>query len=311
MLINRVEIEYSTNTHRKGVAKMKKLFTLLLGVLLVFTTVSPSVSNAAGSTNLNNNNEVLHDELGNKIELEYIDNEFELRVNTYVNGMLTDYSIAKKTKDTNATKIVNYILENPIPKTSLSTLNQSNYKFADIKTYNLEELIEKVEPSITPDKIETKAVPGGMTWVKSGRNGYDPYVGHLYVESTIVKTTKYMYDWATGVAISVIATAITIVWGAPIVAVGVLLGSLGVTFASSKITTPLSGWYDAYHHSDQYLVIVNDVWALWHKNDWYDVVYYNDRNGKRESRFSPQSNWKHPDDIILDGIQRYKMGGNN
>ena len=90
----------------------KKCIFMILTLTLVISAIPfhAKVTNAQiNEENTNSEPEIFYDEDGNKIELEYIFSDTDLRVNTYVNDVLFDYSIVEKKGDQYTGEITNYI----------------------------------------------------------------------------------------------------------------------------------------------------------------------------------------------------------
>ncbi|UII54845.1 hypothetical protein LS684_14420 [Cytobacillus spongiae] len=106
-------------------------------------------------------------------------------------------------------------------------------------------------------------------------------------------------------AISVVATAITSIWGSAIVAIATLLGSLGVSFANARLTTSLNGWYDATRYRYSYYVKVKEKETYKHNQEEIQVHYYNSNNGKKNTRIKRSGSWISENAILNIGIISY------
>lgn len=312
-------IKFSNLKNIKGVKNLKttilKTLTLTLASVLLFSTATSANTINPNDTIIieNQHEEVFYDEQGNETKLEYIQSSEELIVNTYVNGELIDYSVREIENNEFSSVITNYIVE-PVDSTNSISIDK-DYKITNTKSYQLEESNELKQPSISlyepmgQEEVSTLAtVPGGLKWVRSLYHTGYKLTGHLYKGTTGVETTYKGYSFVSGIAISVIASAITFVFSKAIVAVGVLLASLAIPVAWGKITKPLSGSYSATHTYYDYLVQVNSKNVLFHSHNIIGVRYYSTNTGKQYIKNVYSSSHLPEPDILSKGITRYANG---
>lgn len=129
--------------------------------------------------------------------------------------------------------------------------------------------------------------------------------GTLYKRSDTAQVNKFMFDFAKDVAISVIATTITIVFSAKIVAVGVLLSQLGVQFSNLMLKDSLTGYYSATRYRYSYYVMVKSKTTYRHNQVQYNVRYYNQKNRKELTRVVRSPSWMSENAILNVGILAY------
>lgn len=281
---------------------MKGLLRIFIVLTAFVVTLSPMsqqiVSLDSASKNHDYQTEVFYDDDGNKIELEYILNEEGLRVNTYVNGELAEYSTRDREGDGLSDEIVNYFIHSPLDSKGI---NSNEIK--EVKKYNVKEIISEVDR-----EVETAAVPGGYKWVRSLKHSGYNLTGHLYLNLQVERTKSYEYDFLQETGLSAIASAISYVFNTLIVAIATLLGSLGVSYSGGVINESLNGWYNAYDYGYNYLVQVNNKNVLWHKQNKKAVTYYRTDNGKQSVRNKYSTNWYKETDLLNDGINNYVYG---
>ncbi|WP_339250848.1 hypothetical protein NSQ43_13045 [Sporosarcina sp. FSL W8-0480] len=211
----------------------------------------------------------------------------------------------KKEGNEYSSVITNYILDTDSKFSASSKDSMGQVK--EVKTYNANDLIQQVESVqevLTPDDMTINSIPGGMTWVQSMYHDGWKLTGHLYREIITDRINYYAFDFLADTALSVIGTAIAVVYDAVIVVVATLLVSLGVGFSGANTTAPLAGWYEADKSHYNYLVQVDGYNVHRHSHQIISVIYYNQRNGK-ELRSNKYSSTHLPEyDILNIGIRK-------
>lgn len=292
--------------------KRSILLSLLSIVVLFSTVLQPMQSSAAEGIPLaeefpltetleNGYVETFEDEFGNKTELEYLIDDNEFRVNTYLNGELIDYSTRVVENGTYSDEIIyNQLLEVEESVSKGTTFNEVN----NIETYNVNDFINE---DLTTGTISpfSYTLPRPYSFITSKCNFTLNQCGSLHGKSDTSQIQKFMFDFKRDAALSVIATTITIVYGAPIVAVAALLVSLGVGYANAKLTDSLNGYYNATRKRYSYYVVVKSKETLKHNQEQIDVHYYNSRNGKKNTRVKHSASWMSEDAILNLGIIAY------
>ncbi|WP_099354063.1 hypothetical protein [Fredinandcohnia onubensis] len=320
----------------------RSIFLVFLAVILFFTAVfEPAKSSAEGvSDSLSNSiknghTETFYDEFGNTTELEYLINDDEFRVNTFVNGKLVDYSTREVKDDGTYSDEITYnqllsveepSLNNKVTnsKVGVSTIKEVTFKEVnEVKKYNVnefikvgetepaqevlikpsEDLIAPTEKPITLSSSYTLPRPYSFIWSRC--NWTLNQCGSLYGKSDSTQIKYFMFDFKRDIAISVVAAAITVVFSTVIVAIGVLLVSLGVSYSLTRLTESLNGYYDATRKRYSYYVVVKQRETFKHNQAQYDVYYYNQRNGKKSTRVKRTGSWMSESAILDVGIISY------
>lgn len=285
---------------------------LTLTLIISALPLNVKVTHAQINENANPANETFYDEDGNKIELEYLFNDTELRVNTYVNDILFEYSVTKKNGEQYSNEITNYILHDSIDDINIDSRNTTQ-----VKTYKLNDLIVETEDEEPNGVIDTEyendlddedlnyinslkednnistrvagvTLPGTYKFIKSKYNSVLKVTGKLYGTSKTDKIQKFMFDFGKDIALSVIGSAITLVFGYVIVSIGVLLTSLGISFKNAFTSTSLNGYYNATRTRYSYYVVASNSKkskiTYRHNQEKIIVDYYNTKNGKKSTR---------------------------
>ncbi|WP_306009329.1 hypothetical protein [Bacillus sp. MMSF_3328] len=275
-------------------------FVLLVAALIFSVVVKPTESFAQESAieNIENGHvESFFDSEGNKTELEYLYDENELRVNTYVNGELADFTTRESIGENEYSEEMVYtqVLDVKNVKKPKKVKKVKEYKVKDFVT-------EANEPTFTTSSV-TLMRP--YPYIKSKYNSTLKLTGYLYGTSQTSTIKKFMFDFKRDVALSVVAAAITTVFASVIVAVTVLLTSLGVSFGLTSLTDSLNGYYDATRKRYSYYVTVKGKETYSHNQEQIDVYYYNSKNGKKNTRVKRSGSWMSEDAILNVGIISY------
>lgn len=168
--------------------------------------------------------------------------------------------------------------------------------------YNVNDFITVESGEIS---LYNTTLPRPYAFIASKCNWTLNQCGTLYGKSKVDQIKKFMFDFKKDAAISVVAAAITMVWGAPIVAVGVLLASLGVGVVNPLLTASLNGYYDSTRTQYSYYVVVKQKETFKHNQEKYVVYYYNTTNGKQSTRTSQSASWISEDAVLDIGIVSY------
>ncbi|MDD1504493.1 hypothetical protein PVA17_17255 [Lysinibacillus sp. CNPSo 3705] len=287
----------------------RSIFTIfLVGILFLSTFLQPLQTQAEEKSSIpesisNGYVESFVDELGNTTKLEYLINDNEFRVNTYLNGRLIDYSSRVMEEDGEYSDeiIYNQIVDVEQSESEEIIFTENNVK----ETYNVNDFI-KEESSIT----EGTTLPRPYSFIASKCMEAIKQCGSLYGKSKKDLIDKYVFDFKKDVALSVVAAAITIIWTHPIVAVGILLTSLGISFRNAVLEDSLNGYYKATRTQYSYYILAKkenkpEKETYRHDQEEYDVHYYNSANGKELTRNSHSPNWFSEDALLNIGIIAY------
>lgn len=302
----------------------KSSLCLLLVIVLSFATIlSPTLTYAKENLEVTNDVENIYsedenvyneagnriekvyDEAGNLIELEYVDNEEEYRVNTYINGVLVDYSIRIKDVNGNLLDEIYFTkvkeVQDLVENEHYVSFDKTELNFKDISekvTYNVNDFIESI--SNEQSNISPSSIPDPYVYIKHKYSSLLDAHGYLYGAKATYPITVEKFHFNIGTALSVIGAAIGAFEPKLSVAVTVLLTSLGITWAYDKITKELHGTYNAYKHTGSYYVLVNGKKTYEHYQYKNEVFYY-DSTGKEYTK-DETSNWLSEDAILNIGL---------
>jgi hypothetical protein len=289
--------------------KRKGNLSILLAAVLLFTTVFTPMKSFAqeDSTQIiqegikDGHKEFFYDESGNKTELEYLINDEEFRINTYFNDELVDYTTRQALGDgTYSDKIIyNKVLEINPNNTSLTIDDNEPITFNEVNEVEEYIVSDFIKEEITP--LNT-TLPGTYFYITSKYNSLLDIYGYLYRASDSSEIKKFMFDFKRDTAISVVASAITFVFSTAVVAVLVLLAALGASYSFTMLTDSLNGWYDATRKRYSYQVKVNNQITYQHNQEQVNVLYYNSKNGKQDTRETQSGSWMSEDAILNVGI---------
>lgn len=283
----------------------KAIFIPLLVFVLLFSTIFSGTNDVHAAKKIINNTadqtyiERYTDDDGNEGILEYIISGDQVRVNSYINGILNDYSVS--TEDHEGNSVIDAYIIDAETNIEFGENIPSDVNVKQQQRHLSESIIKVVEEDTSfDDQMTINSVPG-MNWIRSTNLG--GVVGHLYKDTFVTNTEKFHFDFGVDMLISTVAARITIIWGAPIVAISVLLASLAITFTHSVIKTPLNGYYDAKAYKDNYVVQVSNKNVYYHTSERIVTYYFSQRTAKEFTRTTYKSNHLMEADILTKGIQ--------
>ncbi|WBL16860.1 hypothetical protein [Sutcliffiella sp. NC1] len=244
-----------------------------------------------------NQRELMYDDEGNKIEIEYVWNERNLTVYTYVNDELVDYAVREKVGTDGLSENITYFQVEVSPEVQeiediveMQEESKDNHVVLEVQEYKTSEIVTLVEEKETTLNIDnsgggftTQSIDSGYTYITSAQ--YMGYTGYLYgAPKTTKMIKKFMFDFKRDIAISIIGAAITTIFSTVIVGVVVLLSSLGIGVINAFTTDSLNGYYDATETTYRYMTKVKERTSYQVERD-VNVIYYNSKNGKKLTRY--------------------------
>lgn len=164
--------------------------------------------------------------------------------------------------------------------------------------------VSLLNPLVPSDEVSISNItlprPYTIIWTKC--NWTLNTCGSLYKKTKVDEIKKFMFDYKKDIAISVIATSLTMMWATPVVSVITLLAGLGVGVIGAFTTTSLNGYYDATRTLYSYYVTVDKKETYKHNQAKYVVKWYNTRNAKQYNRTQHSASWMSEEGILNMGI---------
>lgn len=184
----------------------------------------------------------------------------------------------------------------PNEATTLTNENTRNSKVNLVEEHNVNDFIKSVD---APALMSTNRP---YIFVGNKYNATLDVTGSLYRASETQTIKKFMFDYSKDTAISVIAAAVTSVFGLAIVTITVLLTELGIGVYRAFTTTALNGFYNATRYDYWYKVYVDGKVTYEHAQHQVDVQYNNTNNNKQLIRSSQSLSWASENAIMNTGI---------
>jgi len=165
------------------------------------------------------------------------DTVIPFRVNTYVNGELVDYATREGIGGNEYSDeiVLTKVLDVDTSESATYSKNKQQVIFKEVnevEIYNVNDFLTEV-PTISLNNV---TLPGPYNFIRSKYNSTLNLTGYLYGTSDRAEIRQFMFDFKRDIAISVVASTISTIFGTVIVAIGTLLGSLGVSFTVSSLS---------------------------------------------------------------------------
>lgn len=293
------------------IKKSKFLIVVCIGLIVfasVFNSGAVAQKKVTGTiqdlSQLDGYSEHTKDINGNQVKLSYEVNEERVRINSFVNDKLVDYSIVRINDGVLSDEIEHFRLNEDRYFISSQSNNRTVFKVDDFITKI------HVEDGRGYEKLQSNSLQNSPSYpfIMSRYSSLYNLTGSLYGTDTITDEEVFVFDFPISTRISVIASVLLMVFNAPIgIQVTVLLAELGIAFVDSSINTYLAGYYDAQNIRWDYEVFVNDVLTLRSISENLYITYYSTSTGKSHMRIENYGDTRSRNDLIYAGIYNYHI----
>lgn len=233
------------------------------------------------------------DKMGNEIKMVHDLNDSRLKIDTYKNGILVDYTIREVHDGVLSDVLEVYTRENSskdIQATEFKKEVYSTNDFITVKNKNVELQSPRILPLSGPS-YPVIASDYSYTW---GLEGF------LHGQRTVVETDYQVYDFPPSTSLGVVAAVLLYITGPSgtislVVSITAILAGVGIDIWGNSIQQRLFGTYDAVIERYDFEVWVENFLCKVVYQEVVDIEYYSQSTGQQYNRIEVHG---YPEPII-------------